>query len=163
MRGKRNRRGGFTMTEMLAAMLILGLMTAALVGGLPAVLHAYREATVYAESEVLCGTLSAALADELRTATGVKVSGTGGITFNSPGFGVGAAVGSTDDRVTVGGKDLVGERAYTSGLTAQAEAKVTPGGGELVTVKISVRGAGRTEEDDPWAEAEFSVRLLNPP
>ncbi len=151
------------MTEMLTAMLILGLMTAALVGGLPAVLHAYREATVYAESEVLCGTLSAALADELRTATGVKVSESGEITFNSPSFGVGVAVGSADDRrVTIGGKDLVGEKVYTSGLTAQARAEVTPGDEGLVTVKISVQGAGRAEEDGPWAEAAFSVRPLNP-
>ena len=68
MRRKLRSKGGFTLTELLTAVAILGLIAAALGVGLPTAVRAYRQVTAGAEAQVLCSTLSTAIADELRYA-----------------------------------------------------------------------------------------------
>ena len=73
---KARDRKGFTLAEVLMAVLILLLVTAVVAGGLPAATNAYGKVVDASNAQVLLSTTVTRLRDELRTATGVSVSGT---------------------------------------------------------------------------------------
>ena len=160
MKRKCRSKRGFTLTELLAAVAILGLLSAAVATGVPVAVRAYRQVTTSAEAGVLCSTLSTALSDELRFATNPRNTESG-LVFDSPVFGAGVSVGKAEvtagtlvqQVVTVGGTRLLGDKAYSSGLSA--EAAVSYDG--LYEIQITVSDAtGRL-----WAAAAFSVAPLN--
>ena len=76
IRKKARDRKGFTLAEVLMAVLILLLVTAVVAGGLPAATNAYGKVVDASNAQVLLSTTVTRLRDELRTATGVTVSGT---------------------------------------------------------------------------------------
>lgn len=68
----RRRSPGFTLTELLAALLILVMLTVILSSGLPVAVKVYRESVFVSESEILASTLNTALGDILRYATDIQ-------------------------------------------------------------------------------------------
>ena len=72
---KLNQQKGFSLAEMLVAVLILLMVSAVVAGGVPAASNAYSKAVDAANAQVLLSTAATALRDELGTAKNVSVRG----------------------------------------------------------------------------------------
>ena len=72
---KLNQQKGFSLAEMLVAVLILLMVSAVVAGGVPAASNAYSKAVDAANAQVLLSTAATALRDELGTAKNVSISG----------------------------------------------------------------------------------------
>ena len=68
VRNKLNRRKGFSLTELLAAVLILGMVSSVVAGGIPVARDAYNKVTVSANAQVLMSTTISALRSQLGVA-----------------------------------------------------------------------------------------------
>lgn len=152
IRGKLASRRGMTLTEILAAVLILALVAVGVAAGVSASLRVYRQSVTLSDAQTLSSTLSIALMDELRYAR--EPDGSGVATFTSSTFGPKVSVGANNGRVTVGGRELIGSGAY-AGLTADAGVYYTDAGLFSVTVKVCHAGG------DMIQQVSFSVRPLN--
>lgn len=144
MKKLRSRRG-VSLTEVLAAVLILSLVTLGVAVGVNSAMSAYRRSVTLSDAQTLSSTLATALMDELRFARNVDA---GAGTFTSSSFGEGASVGTDaagqPGHVTVGGQLLVGKGAYAGHLKATADVLYDPGSGTFsVTLKI-YDGTGST-------------------
>lgn len=71
---KLKQQNGFSLAEMLVAVLILLMVSAVVAGGVPAASNAYSKAVDAANAQVLLSTAATALRDELGTAKNVSVS-----------------------------------------------------------------------------------------
>ena len=80
---KLKSKSGFTFTELLAAVTILALILTAIAASVPAAVRSYREITAAAEAQVLCSTISTAVADELRYGERPGLSENGQVVFNT--------------------------------------------------------------------------------
>ena len=65
---------GFSLTELLVAVLILSLVSATVAGGVPVARDAYNKVVVAANAEVMLSTAISAIRNEIGTADNVKVS-----------------------------------------------------------------------------------------
>ncbi len=74
IRQKLNKRG-FSLAEMLLAMLIMLLVSLIMASGIPAVKNAYEKVVVAANADVYLSTTVTALRNELATAKDIKVNG----------------------------------------------------------------------------------------
>jgi len=142
-----------TLTELLSAVLILALVAAGAAVGVNVSLRIYRQNTALSDAQTLSSTLSIALMDELRYARDPH-DDAGTARFTSSTFGPNASVAGKEGRVTINGRELIGEGAY-AGLTADANVDYY-GGVFHVTVKICRTGTGEKIQD-----VKFSVRPLN--
>ena len=138
MRRKLCAKRGMTLMEVLCAIAVMGLLTAAIAFALPATAATYQSLTSGAEAAVLCSTLSEAVAQELRFAANIKSpSGSfaadgGPFVYDSQRFGPGveltlcdmdgvvcvAAQSAADAAVVY---PLISTGAYTSNLEAHGE------------------------------------------
>ncbi len=163
LREKLRARRGMTLSEMLVAVLILGLVTVGVSAGVSASLRVYRESTALADAQTLSSTLSIALMDEMRYAQGVQGlhndGGHSGIeytTFTSATFGPNVQVGlDGNGHVTVGGKELIGSGAY-AGLEV-GDIHVDYGVDGCFHVQLQIN---RADGGGKYTH-EFSVRPLN--
>lgn len=155
MRIKLRAKQGFTLSEMLVATAIVALIGMALAVGIPTALRVQRAAAVSSEASALCSTLTTALADELRYVSSITQDGSD-IVFDSPTYGLGVFVTSTDERIRIGGYELVSELVYTSGLTATATITYED---SLLHIDLQIYDA---EIPNPRATAVFDLQPLNP-
>lgn len=148
---------GASLTEMLVAVVILGLVTLAVSVGITSALPVYHDSVALSESSVLASTLSQALWDELRYARDVETDGAGNVTaFTSATFGPRAAIGNEDGQITVSGKPLIGSGAYTN-FSATASVTRDADDPALLTILLRIQETA----DSPVWSTEFQVRLLN--
>lgn len=75
--GASRRNGGFTISESLAALIILLLVTAIVAAGIPAAARSYERVTLASTSEVLLSTSMSALRNELSSARDVTILNNG--------------------------------------------------------------------------------------
>ena len=73
---KLNQQNGFSLAEMLVAILILLMVSSVVAGGVPAASNAYSKAVDAANAQVLLSTAATALRDELGTAKNVSIEET---------------------------------------------------------------------------------------
>ena len=154
IRRKLRERRGITLSEMLVALAILGLVCLAVAGGLSASLGIYRDSVALSDAQTLASTLTQALMDDLRFARDFQTDAGGGLSYTSPSYGEGATVGQSEGHITIHGYELVGSGAY-AGLTARAEELGYDG--ETVRVSLSIH-AGTTLV----RTVDIAVRPLNP-
>lgn len=69
-------KGGFTLTEMLATVLILSLVSGAMAAGIRFAVDQYHRSMLTSESKVLCSTLASIIRGELSSTTKVTCDGT---------------------------------------------------------------------------------------
>lgn len=161
MNRKLRSSGGFTLTEMLAAIVILLLTVTALGAGISASVRVYQQSVTLSEAGTLLSTLTEAVSDELRFAENIIVetdaSGARHLTFTSVNYGVDASFSNGDDgRIKISGADLVGEMAYSSLHTA-AEIDYSAGS---FSVLLSITDP--KQDNFTCRRAEFSIVPLNP-
>lgn len=152
---KLHSQAGFSLTEVLVALAILGLLTLAITAGISSSVPVYRESMDLSESAVLSSTLSQALFDELRFAENVEVDASGLLTFTSRSYGPDVSISTSDEGyLQVGSSLLVGDGAYT-GMSAQAG--ITYDAAEQsFTVLLSIFKDGAEKKQVP-----FTVRSVN--
>lgn len=153
MRAKCRSRRGFTASEMLVAVFILGLIGLALGAGIPTAVRVYQKVSAQAEAGVLCSTLSTAVADELRFAEQPRQSGEKA-KFDSAVYGQGVSFDLSGGQVWIGGVELVSAKAYTGGLKAD-KCNVTYTD-QLFHVELEVG-----DKNSALTSAKFDVRALN--
>ena len=162
---KLNNRKGFTLTEMLAAMLILLMVSSIVAAGIPVAKNAYDKAVDAANAHVLLSTAVNALRNELDKADEIEISAEAGadgkvLTFYSERTNAKSKiyldatskeimlqeyVGFEDytDGVSVPERRLVTRQASTSDLYVTYESVAYANG--LVTVTgLAVKNASRT-------------------
>ena len=156
MRRKLRSQKGFTLTEALVAVAILGLIGVALAAGIPTAVRVYRSVTLNAEANVLCSTLSTAIADELRFAERIAEKGDT-VQFQSATFGPNACFYVNENgHIQIGEQDLLSVKAYTGNL--RAKLKLTYSYGCFHVELQIVQG---TETENALATASLDVRPLN--
>lgn len=153
VRKKIRSRRGVTLTELLAAVLVLGLVSLGAAVGVNSALRVYRQSTALSDAQTLSSTLSVALMDELRFARDLTETD-GVVTFTSDSFGSGVSI-ETDAQghLTVGGQTLVGSGAY-AGLRAEAAVHLEHG---AACVTLHIQNA----RSETLTTAAFSVLPLN--
>lgn len=157
---KLSSRSGFTLTELLLAVAIMGILFSAIVAGVSSAAHIYRRSVALSDSQTLSSTLSNAVANELRYARNIRVTD-GKVSFDSDVFGAGVSIGDSSPagRVMVGTASrqyaLLSDSAYTSGLSASAT--VTDYTDGVFTVEIRVSAAELAERS-----TVLNIRALNP-
>lgn len=161
---KLRSRAGFSLTEMLIAVAVLAIMSAAGTVVTGTVLSTRQDMIEMGDAQVLASTTLEALAKEIRYGKNVRLD-SGTVTLDSQFFGEGASFecDASTGRVRANGKDLSGDeekiltdKAYTSlKITALTFAQASSGDG--ITVSLTV--AGRRGE--LWSQ-ELTVVPLNP-
>ena len=127
---KLNQQKGFSLAEMLVAVLILLMVSAVVAGGVPAASNAYSKAVDAANAQVLLSTAATALRDELGTAKNVSISGET-VRYYSADNGNYSELskGTKDSRSVIMLKSYLGETIEDSGSDAS---DVTLGGSKTV-------------------------------
>lgn len=84
---KHGRQAGFTLAEMLLAVLILLLVSTIVATGVPVAKDAYEKAVLGADAQVLLSTTASALRNELGTAYGEIAASGSEVTYSSAATG----------------------------------------------------------------------------
>lgn len=118
-KGNRNRaRAGFSITEMVAATLILAMLAMVLAAGIPAINNVYRSMVVKNESLTIVSYAARLISDELRHAKNIVPTGSN-VQYSSRTYGVNAMLTTTDGFLAVeaGGEtyEFLNQAAYTKG------------------------------------------------
>ena len=157
----------FSMSEMLVATLILGLMTTAMASGISASIRIYHDSVTYSEKRMLLSTLAESISTELRYAKEAEVEPVSNTSnkyllqdYTSPNFGFDSKIEvSSDGRITVKGSDLVGDGVYSKNKLLSA-CLIDEGSSEKQsgTAKIYYYESTETEVRDYY---EFTVAVYS--
>ena len=151
---------GFTLVELLCAIVVLLLVSALMVTGIQLGIRALNKSVSASEARVLCSTLQTTVSDELRYAGTTQRDGNA-ITFfsqNYSGEGVGFSA-DEEGHVLLGEKKLLPNNAYPHGLRATVQLTDYDSGRRVFSVAVTVTNASGTV----LAETAFEVRQLNEP
>ena len=178
LRKQLNHRRGFTLVELLCAMLVMALLGMVVSVGISTAVRVQRESTFIAHSDVLTATLNTSMSDVLRFAT-VNTQKTedrddGHIYFSNQEYmitdgyifvdgdgRVGVHMNDTDDTV----RYFISNGAYT-GLEVQAEGAASEGGFSLSYDKNTRLFTGtytvreKTSGDPLTKASEFAFRCM---
>ena len=148
--------GGFTLVEMLAAVVLLGFLILVVGAGTNVAIKVYNEAIQYAESRTISSTALSAMENEIRFAYDIKTSDSGAISgFTSSQYGEDARFELKDGMIQVvsrvGETPLLGKKVYAGGLRIDSfsvTVNSTPVPyGQMVTVNIKMNdGSNVTAE-----------------
>lgn len=155
---------GFTLAEMLLAVMIMLMASAIVATGIPSARNAYEKVVLASNAEILLSTAMNELRNELGTATGIEVTGNV-ITYTNSFTGTKSQISMSDDgimRQRVVGMDstkarLVSEEAATGGLYVTYDS-VTKKDGAVVFTGLSVKRPSSAAS--LTTRPTFSVRIL---
>ena len=157
----RDRRG-FTLTELLCAVLIVLLVSALLTVGVRFAGRTYNSSMQLSEAQELCSTLTSVISDKLRFCGAVTPGADGSldhIFIQDLGSveGEGAAFHvDADGQLTLGSTRLLSSAAYPRGLRARDVSLRYDSASGIFTVTLQVGTV-----DSTLAETSFEVRRLN--
>ena len=165
-RNPRRGRAGFTLAEVLIAMLILLMVTAVVAGGIPVAANAYYKVVDGANAQLLLSTTATLLRDELGTAgNSVTVEEDGSIHYKSSATGSASVIASENTGITITDyagtsaelkRLLVSEKAATNGLYAQF-ASASCSGGVVTITELTVKKGGVELASMPLYEIRTGV------
>ena len=173
MKNKMRRRNGFTLAEVLLAMLILLLVSGIVAGGIPAAINAYKKVVLSANAHALISTTMVELRDKLALAKEVKPSGSTLEFVSNDGRKYSLSLKDKDglylEDITGDGSDasrlLVSDPATTKELYAKFES-VSFADGKTNVIKFTdlcVCNKSSTKEDDKGYVSvdDFMVEIIN--
>lgn len=157
----RDRRG-FTLTELLCAVLIVLLISALLVVGIRFAGKTYNSSLKLSEAQELCSTLTSVISDKLRFCGSVVSNENGDVDrifIQDVGSveGEGAAFRLNDkQQIMLGDSELLSAAAYPRGLQVRQIALRYDDATGIFTVTLQVG-----DSTDTLAETTFHVKRLN--
>ncbi len=169
IKNKLRSRGGFTLAEMLTAVLIMLLLTAIVAGGLPVAQKVYIDVTDAANAQVLLSTTITELTDELASSRAVVVGAGNVLQKFESGLGLWSEVSSETNGITLveysGIPGSLGSSRSTLLVTAKAATKnlvssfdsITFSGGVFTVTNLRVQKDG----SDLASLAEFKIAAIN--
>ena len=95
-----DNRDGFSIAEMLVAILILLMVSSVVAGGIPVARDAYNKVTVSANAQVVLSTAISALRNELAVASDVEIEGTS-VSFTNPDTGGKTTISCDSDDIKI--------------------------------------------------------------
>ena len=152
---KLKSKDGFTLVEMLAAVVLLGFLVLVVGSGTSVAMRVYNETIRYSESCTISATILGACENELRFAYDIRDTDGNVNAFTSNDYGEDTRFELEDGMVHVvsrsGNVLLLGEKVYTNGLrVSKFSVKIneeTPPYGKMITVNIQMNdGNGVTAE-----------------
>lgn len=155
-------RRGFTLTELLCAVLIVLLISALLLVGIHFAGRTYNSAMKLSEAQELCSTLTSVISDKLRFCGTVTQDENGGVTqifIQNIGSveGQGEAFQISDKgQLLLGDSPLLSGGAYPRGLRVRNVSLSYHSDTEVFTVVLQVGDA-----QDILSETTFDVQRLN--
>ena len=149
----RDRRG-FTLTELLCAVLIVLLVSALLTVGVRFAGRTYNSSMQLSEAQELCSTLTSVISDKLRFC-GTVTPGADGSLGSVEGEGAAFQV-DADGQLTLGSTRLLSSAAYPRGLRVRDVSLRYDSASGIFTVTLQVGTV-----DSTLAETSFEVRRLN--
>lgn len=157
----RDRRG-FTLTELLCAVLIVLLVSALLTVGVRFAGRTYNSSMQLSEAQELCSTLTSVISDKLRFCGTVTPGADGSLDHifiqdlgSVEGEGAAFQV-DADGQLTLGSTKLLSSAAYPRGLRVRDVSLRYNRASGIFTVALQVGTA-----DSTLAETDFEVRRLN--
>ncbi len=167
---KLNRRSGFTLTEMLAVVIILLLVSGVVAAGMPVAANAYTKVVDSGNAQVLISTVKTALREELSTATDIGTADGELTIYRSARYGVLAKLSNGTDGIihldyvndsggSLGSRPLVSTAAAT-GLSVEYKSIVYDNNGLFTVNELTVKKGSTVlagEEGD-----SFQIRVLSP-
>ena len=148
---------GFTLVEMLCAVIVLLLITSLMAVGVQLAVRSLRTLVMDSESQVLCSTIRASVSDELRYSGTTTVSG-GNISFFSQNYGEGVEYSTNEDgQILLGGNKILSSKSYTYDMRASVTLKSYDSTSKIFSVSVKV-----TDSDgNLLASSDFQVQRLN--
>ena len=149
----RDRRG-FTLTELLCAVLIVLLVSALLTVGVRFAGRTYNSSMQLSEAQELCSTLTSVISDKLRfcgSLDHIFIQDLGSVEGEGAAFQVDA-----DGQLTLGSTRLLSSAAYPRGLRVRDVSLRYDSASGIFTVTLQVGTV-----DSTLAETSFEVRRLN--
>ena len=183
---KLKRTSGFTLTETLAVVIILLLVSGVVAAGMPVAANAYTKVVDSGNAQVLFSTTMTALREELSTATEIETTTKDGKIllnyYRSARYGVLARLSNSDDGIMLGyyykqkndsdeyeyvsyGDDYVRplvSTAAATGLTVGYKAIEYDETNKLFTVKGLVVKKGSQVLAGDEESGSYVIRILNP-
>ncbi len=148
---------GFTLVEMLCAVIVVVLLSGLLATGVKLAVDSYSKEVSHSESKVLCSTLRTLASDELRYAGTVDASGQQ-IVFFSQNYGEGVGFSQNDDgQVLLGGNKILSEKAYSYGMKASISLRSYDESTRVFRVNVQVTDTS----DNVLSTSDFEVQRLN--
>ncbi len=161
LKEKRGRRGGFTIIEMLCAIVVLLLVSALMVVGIRLAVKAYHREVTHSEAQVLCSTIRTVVNDELRYSGTTSTSTSGVISFFSDNYGKNVSFSTSEDgQVYLGEKKILSEKAYANGIMAYVTITAYDSSTHIFSATVLVTDTDGTTE---LASESFQVKQLNKP
>ena len=165
---KLNQQNGFSLAEMLVAVLILLMVSAVVAGGIPAASNAYSKAVDAANAQVLLSTAATALRDELGTAKNVSVSGKTVRYYSADNRNYSElSLGEKDGRSVIMLTSYLGEKIKdsVSGTSSGSAADITLGGEntvqwELVSSAAITKKLGLTYDSVSFTDGMIAFNKL---
>ncbi len=167
---KRNHRSGFTLTEMLCTVLLVGLMSVGLVRGVTLASKQYNRSVRYSSSYQLFTTLQTLISNELKYTNKITVNGNEVDEFYSVTYALEnnltrLYILDSDGNITDGyGEVAIGDgtnfnhllstKSYSDSLGAKCKITYTDG---MFTVTLQV---GVNDDSTPYVDQTFSVRSV---
>ncbi len=135
-RRKLNSKKGFTIAELLVAILILLMVSSIVASGIPVARDAYEKVVLTSNAEILMSTAISALRNELGTAKDIETSGTEISYYNS-------ARGTTS-KISAGSSDIMIQRYFSAEGLSKGSPQVELISSEDSTKDLHVKYAGVT-------------------
>jgi prepilin-type N-terminal cleavage/methylation domain-containing protein len=151
------KNAGFTLVEMLCAVIVLLLVSALMAVGVQLATKAYSREITHSEAQVLLSTLRTTVSDELRYAGTTEVNGST-IKFFSQTYGEGAGFSVDENgQVLLKNNKLLSKNAYPYGIKAQVNLTAYDSTSRIFTVEITVNDS----DGSPLGSSSFQVKKLN--
>ena len=153
-------QSGFTLVEMLCAIIVLLLISGLMAVGVQLATNTYAKEVSYSEAQVLCATLRTNVSDELRYSGTTTVSDTGEISFFSQNYGEGVSFSTNEDgHVLLGENKLLSDKAYPYATKAYVNVTSYDATTRIFKVSVEVTDA----QGSTLATSDFEVGQLNKP
>ena len=159
---KRKSKGGFTLVEMLCALVVMVLVSCLMAVGVRVAVKAYQTEVMHSEAQVLCSTIRTKVNDELRYAGSLNLALDGTVnSFFSQHYGKYSSYSTNEDgQVTLGDNKILPAKSYPYGMKASVGITNYNTTTRIFTVYVQV-----TESDGATvlSESTFQVKQLNNP
>jgi prepilin-type N-terminal cleavage/methylation domain-containing protein len=157
---KKRAKSGFSLIEMLCALVVMVLVSCLMAVGVRVAVKAYNTEVMHSESQVLCSTIRTMVNDELRYAGTVDTSGNK-IAFFSQNYGKAVSYSTNDDgQVVLGENKILASKSYPYGMKASVNIKSYDASTRIFSVDVKVT---KSDGSCILAESSFQVKQLNKP